>query len=108
MRASLSTSLRCRTRSRRPASKLDNPHRPVVGHKRLIRNPPYIRLCDLVDPVDRAEYLPPVVIARLIQAERDRYTLIPSDRPHQLSLRPRLAPFHFSLLDVFFLPPLNL
>src|SRR5271169_50432 len=88
--ASLSTSLRSCTRSRRAAGKLDDPHRPVAGHKRLVRDSPNVRLGDFFDPVDRTKQLPPVVIARLIEAKREGQTLIRSERADQVRLSPSL------------------
>src|SRR6266852_9416367 len=90
VRASLSTSLRRCTRYRRPARKLDNAHSPVIRHKDLVSDPPDVRLSNLVDPVNRAEQLPPVVIARLIQPKRERQPLIRSQRADEVCLGARL------------------
>src|ERR1035438_6521171 len=77
--ASLSTSLRPGSGSWRSACKLDDSHRSVIGDKCFVRYSPYVGLRNFVDALDGSEQLPPIVVKRLIQAERERQTLIRSE-----------------------------
>jgi len=88
--------------------KLDDPYRPVIRHKCLIRHSSNVGRGYFIDAVDRAKQFAPVVIACLIQAERERQSLIRSQRPDQIGFGARLDHFQFLIRDVFLLEPFNL
>src|ERR1035438_10035471 len=85
--ASLSTPLRSGSRARwRPAHKFDDPNCPVPGDKCLVGDAPNVGLGDVLDAVDGAEQFAPVVITRLIQAERKCQALIRPERADEVRL----------------------
>src|SRR5439155_19591333 len=87
---------------------LDDSHGAVGRHERLRSHSPYVCFCYLIDPIHRAEQLPPIVVSRLIESELKRQTFVVRQTPNQIGFGPRLDHFQYIIANILGLQTLNL